>query len=90
MIKLFDKNVSRQIEVYNKVVNVLKHATPSKTILCKWALEFKRGRMSNKDILRSGRLKIVTMTDIIKKMLYTVLEYRRLRMDGITMDGIIF
>lgn len=40
MIEFFVKKGIALIEIYNEIANVLGDAVPSKTMVCKWALEF--------------------------------------------------
>lgn len=58
------------IKFHNKKVNVLKGAVPSKTMVCKWALEFQSDCMSTEDDIQSGHSKIALPPEINNKISY--------------------
>ena len=68
MIELFVKTSLEPIKIHNKMLNVLEDAALSKTVVCKWVVEFKCGRTSVEDDSCSGRPKKVTSPNIVKKM----------------------
>ena len=59
------------MDIHNDMVSVLhlqkRDAAPSEAVVCKWALEFKRGRTSSADSPCSGRPKSAVTPDIVKK-----------------------
>lgn len=61
------------------MVNVLGESAPSKTMVCKWAREFKHGRTSIEDDPRSGCPKSATTLEIIQKVHDMVMNDRRVK-----------
>ncbi|EFN76256.1 hypothetical protein EAI_15766, partial [Harpegnathos saltator] len=49
------KRLKKAMDIYSEMVNVLGESAPSKTMICKWILEFQRGCTSIEDDPRSGR-----------------------------------
>ena len=49
-------------------------SAPSKTTICRWYAEFKRGRTETEDAERSGRPNEVVTSETIKKVHQTVFE----------------
>ncbi|EFN77582.1 hypothetical protein EAI_10678, partial [Harpegnathos saltator] len=55
VIELFVNKGLKAMEIHSEMVNVLGESAPSKTMVCKWALEFQHGRTSIEDDPSSGR-----------------------------------
>ncbi|EFN80937.1 hypothetical protein EAI_15129, partial [Harpegnathos saltator] len=55
VIEFFVKKGLKAMEIHSEMVNVLGESAPSKTMVCKWALEFQRSHTSIEDDPRSGR-----------------------------------
>ena len=55
-------------------------SAPSKTTICRWYAEFKRGRTDTEDAERSGRPNEVVTPETIKKDHQIVLENRKLKL----------
>ena len=62
-----------------KLSNGLKIA-PSKTTICRWYAEFKRGRTDSEDAERSGRPNEVVTPETIKKVHQIVFENHKLKL----------
>lgn len=62
------------MEIHSEMVNVLGESAPSKSMVCKWALEFQRGRTSIEDDPRSGRPKSASTPEIIEQIHVIVSE----------------
>lgn len=78
VIKFFVKKGLKAMEIHSEMVNVLGDTAPSKTMVCKWAQEFQRGRTSVEDDPRSGRPKTATAEEIIDYIHDMVIDDRRL------------
>ena len=55
-------------------------SAPSKTTICRWHAEFKRGRTDTEDAERSGRPNEVVTPETIKKVHQIVFENRKLKL----------
>ena len=55
-------------------------SAPSKTTICRWYAEFKRGRTDTEDAERSGRSNEVLTSETIKKVYQIVFENRKLKL----------
>ena len=55
-------------------------SAPSKTTICRWCAEFKRGRTDTEDDERSGRPNEVVTPETIKKVHQIVFENRKLKL----------
>lgn len=64
----------RPMEIYIEMVNLLRELTPSRTMVYKWAGEFKRGRTSIEDNPRAGRLSNASNSENIREIQDMVLE----------------
>lgn len=84
VVKFLVKKGLKAMEIYSEMVNVLGDAAPSKTMVCKWALEFKRGRTSLEDDPRSGRPKSVTTEEMIDTIHDMVMNDRKLTLSEIS------
>ncbi|EFN82993.1 Histone-lysine N-methyltransferase SETMAR, partial [Harpegnathos saltator] len=64
----------KAMEIHSETVNVLGKSASSKTMVCKWALKFQRGRTSIEDDPRSGRPKSASIPEIIEQIHVIVSE----------------
>ena len=55
-------------------------SAPSKTTICRWYAEFKRGRTDTEDAERSGRPNEVVTPETIKKIHQIIFENRKLKL----------
>ncbi|EFN89269.1 hypothetical protein EAI_10391, partial [Harpegnathos saltator] len=55
VIEFFVKKGLKAMEIHSEMVDVLRESAPSKRMVCKWTLEFQRGRTNIEDDPRSGR-----------------------------------
>lgn len=68
---------NRATEIHNRMCNVMGGDAPSLSTVCRWSLQFKRGRESIDDDPRSGRPTEVTQPEVIaavKKEFYKIDE----------------
>lgn len=79
VIEFFVKKGLKAMEIHTEMVNVLGESAPSKTMVCKWAREFKHGRTSIEDDPRSGCPKSATTPEIIQKTHDMVMNDRRVK-----------
>ena len=56
---------------------------PSKTTICRWYADFKRGRTDTNDAERSGRPNEAVTPENIKQVLKIVMDDRKLKVRGI-------
>ena len=59
VLLFFVKKCLVPMEIHNKIVNMLENAVPSKVMVCKLAVEFKRGPIH----VIVGRLKMISAMD---------------------------
>ncbi|EFN84667.1 hypothetical protein EAI_06961, partial [Harpegnathos saltator] len=64
----------KAIEIHSEMVNVLGESAPSKTMVCKWALKFQRGRTSIEDDPCSGPPKSASTPEFIEQIHIIVSE----------------
>lgn len=83
VIKFFVLEGLSATEIHAKLVRVLKDSAPSYATVCRWTVEFKRGRTSVDDDPRSGRPKSALNTEVIEKIQDMVMADRRLTEDAL-------
>ena len=54
-------------------------SSPSKTTICRWFAEFKRGRMDTNDAERSGRPKEVVAPETVSLVLKIIMKDRKVK-----------
>jgi [histone H3]-lysine36 N-dimethyltransferase SETMAR len=84
VIKFFVKKGLKPIEIHNEMVSVLGDDAPSKSMVFKWALQFRRGRESIEDDCRSGRPIVATCPKMINAIRDMVMDDRRMTLNQIS------
>ena len=75
---LFDEKNTVQTQQW--LEKSYEDSAPSKTTICRWYSEFKRGRTDTEDAERSGRPNKVVTLETIKKVHQIVFENRKLKL----------
>lgn len=77
VIKYFCLKGKSATEIKTEMDSVLGDSAPSKSTVCSWVSEFKRGRTSTIDEPRSGRPKTASSDKMIEKIHRMILNDRR-------------
>lgn len=79
LIKYVSLKRTTPSEIKNDIDSTLADSSSSLTTIYKWIAEFRRGIASTKGATRSGRLKMATSEEMVRKVEQIVLADRRMK-----------
>lgn len=86
VIKFLTKEGCKATEIHNRMCNVMGKDAPNFSTVCRWSLQFKRGRESLDDDPRSGRPSEVTRPEVIAAIERRILADRRVKVSELSLE----